>query len=271
VEGEATILNGVAVVGTAMLLAALTVWFARRYEYQELLAANKDFVAGAYPIIGLIYGVFLAFTVVIAWQKFNDAETSATEETTHLSQLWRDSEPLRESYRAPLQDQLLDYVQLVRSDDWPSMARTGMLSDSATVAYERIWQLFYEFEPDELEERFFNAAITELNSLGRVRRLRGLYASAEVQPLVKVFLVGGGVMTVAFSLLVACGSRRLQMLVTSLMAGLTAFSIFLVLSLQRPFSGDLSVTPLAFDTLERSFDERIQRRTRTHRAQNGDD
>jgi hypothetical protein len=48
------------------------------------------FTAATYQVAGLP-GVYLAFTVVIVWQNFRDAEQIAANEATDLAQLWRDA------------------------------------------------------------------------------------------------------------------------------------------------------------------------------------
>jgi hypothetical protein len=49
--------------------------------------------------------------------------------------------------------------------------------------------------------------------------------------------------------------------INALIAALIAFSIFLVFSLQHPFTGDVSIKKAPFETLLKSFDERKQKQT----------
>ena len=44
-----------------------------------------------YSMIGLVYGVYLAFTIIAVWEQFSAAEEVTTAEATHLSELWRDA------------------------------------------------------------------------------------------------------------------------------------------------------------------------------------
>lgn len=223
------------------------------------LKGNQGFIDSTYPIIGLIYGVFLAFTIVITWGQFNEAETSATTEVTHLSELWRDAEVFPESVCRDVHDRLIRYGKEVVTSDWETMANEFRPSPIANERYDEIWHAYYGYEPSTtIETAFYEESIRQLNEFGRARRNRILYASAEVVPLVKVFLVSGGILIVAFSLLIACPSLPIQLTVTSLIASLTGFSIFLVLSLQQPFSGEVSVTPTAFVTLNESFQRRSE-------------
>lgn len=223
------------------------------------LKESQDFVNSTYPILGLIYGVFLAFTIVITWGQFNEAETSASTEVTHLSELWRDAEVFPEAVCRDIHNRLINYSNEVVDSDWDAMAKFFKPSDAANDKYEHIWHVYYQFEPSTARERaFFSESIRQLNELGRARRSRILYASAEVVPVVKIFLISGGILIVAFSLLIACPSIIIQLAVTSLIASLTGFSIFLVLSLQQPFTGEVSVTPAAFKSISESFKRRSE-------------
>jgi hypothetical protein len=254
-----TVTVGVAVFVLSMAAAAGVAVLSRAFDAQRTLSDHVDLVTSVYPIIGLIYGVFLGFTIVITWGHFQDAESAVMEEVTHVSELWRDAEPFPDSVRSLIHERLDSYVHRVVEADWDSMAAYGRASPEATEAYELVWRAYYTFEPTSgLEEAFLAQSLQELNDFGRARRKRGQFASARVQPLVRLFLIGGGLMTVLFSLLIPAKSVRFQALVTGVMAGLIAFSIFLALALQRPFSGDLSVDSDAFVKVMGSFDCRAK-------------
>ena len=259
-----TAVGGVVVVLVSAAAAAICVLVFRRLDVQDDLAGNAALVNNVYPIIGLVYGVFLGFTIVITWGHFQEAEVSVMEEVTHLSALWRDSEPFREPTRSDIHTRLSEYVRRVIDSEWKSMADTGEPDKETEDAYEKVWDAFYTFEPaGAIEAAFMQKALDELNDLGRARRQRVHYASAQVQSLVRLFLIGGGIITVLFSLLIPAGNVRFHVLITMVIAALIAFSIFLALSLQRPFSGDVAVTPEAFENLRDSF---AKRQERTRRA-----
>ncbi len=252
-----SIASGVVLVLVAAALAALAVHLWRRRVSQATLEANSDLVANTYPVIGLVYGVFLGFTIVITWTRFLDAENVVMEEVTRLSELWRDAEVFPEQHRERIHDALLAYAREVVASDWDSMARTGRHSDASTARYEEIWAAYYALAPSgPTQEAFYAQSVSELNELGRDRRQRGLFGRADVHPVVRVLLVGGGILTVLFSLLLPAASATVQMVVTGLMASVISFSVLVALALQHPFSGDVSVRPEAFEEIVRSFERR---------------
>lgn len=249
--------SGAGIILMSSLAACIAVMCVRWAIGHGYLKASQAFIDSTYPIVGLVYGVFLAFTIVITWGQFNEAETSTSTEVTHLSELWRDAEAFPKKVCDEIHKRLLAYGKEVVASDWDSMDKELKPSDAANDRYEDIWRVYYTFEPSsEREKAFYGESINQLNEFGRARRNRVLYADAEVVPMVKIFLISGGILIVAFSLLLSCPSLSIQLTVTSLIAALTGFSIFLVLSLQRPFTGDVSVSNKAFITINASFERR---------------
>ena len=252
-----TLISGGLIVLFSSLLAAGVVLIIRQFVTQRVLIQNHDFVNTTYPIVGLIYGVFLAFTIVITWGEFNRAETSTTNEVAHLSELWRDAEVFPQTLCEKIHNQLFNYANQVVNYEWDIMAKYGKVSVESEASYSLIWRLYYSYEPStERQKTFYTESISQLNKLGSARRHRVLFASAKVQPMVRLFLVVGGFFIVGFSFLLACPSMQIQIIITMLIASLTAFSIFLVLALQRPFSGDVNVKSTAFTNIIESFEKR---------------
>jgi hypothetical protein len=59
-------------------------------------------------------------------------------------------------------------------------------------------------------------------------------------------LVGCGLVTIAYAYLFGVENRRTHALMVATLAGIIATLLFLVKALDGPFSGDISVTPVAF-------------------------
>jgi Ca2+/H+ antiporter len=94
------------IVVVAMIVAVAGVLLVRRAVPYTVLEENPEFTCFAYAIVGVVYGVYLAFTVVV-WQQFDQAKQNATSEAVHLSEVWRDIQVLPPAVRTPLQDKLL--------------------------------------------------------------------------------------------------------------------------------------------------------------------
>jgi hypothetical protein len=237
-------------------LAALGVYLVRRLVPPDELGENNTFTAATYNVAGLIYGVYLAFTVVIVWQNFQEAEQIAANEATELAQLWRDAEvlPGRDAIRADI----YNYTKSVINDDWPNM-RAGKGGDPRTTKiYRDLWQNYYttQISNEDLNRKtFYEESLKQLNSLARARRLRLTAGKADLPAMMWGLLIFGGIGMILLALLQGTKHGWVQLFVTVFLAAMLTHAVMIVGALVSPFTGDVSVQPTAYRALLQAFDE----------------
>lgn len=242
-----------------MLATAAAVLFVRRRIDPEKLRENNEFTGFAWAFVGLVYGVYLAFTIVVVWQNFDNADSTVTREATHVSALWRDVQPLPSGDR--LQAEIMLYARSVVADDWPAMARGERGSTQTSVIYENLWRTFYTLRPaagDTMHSAFYQEALHHLNELGTERRMRLLSGSADLPFPMWLLLLAGGVGMVGFALCIGTPKRWLQLTLTIFLAGFLTYAILMVGALEQPFAGDIHVKSDAFVSVIDTFGQRSQ-------------
>lgn len=253
------------VILTAAVLMALTgVVLARRRVPYGVLQQNHQFTGVTYTIVGAVYGVYLAFTIVVVWQQFDHADQDATSEAVHLSEVWRDVQVLPATPRQAVEMRLRDYAEAVVQREWPSMAAGHGPDSEAARRYEDVWRELYAVRADVSapgDVAFFNEAVREMNTIGIQRRMRLLSSASALPSVMWILLIGGGVVTVGFTYLVGTPHAWLQMAVTMALTALVVFSLLLVAALQYPFSGDIRIKPVAYESVLASFHDRLQQET----------
>jgi len=143
--------------------------------------------------------------------------------------------------------------------EWESIALTGKASPVAGKAYSDLWQCYYDLKPQgHQEEIFYHTSVQQLNEVGKYRRQRILESRTKLPGPLWVFLICGGFITIFFTYLFGARHVWLHGVVIALLAWLIAFGLFLILSLQYPFTGDISIKPLPFEELVQSFQQRGQ-------------
>lgn len=238
------------------VVAALGVAVVRRWM-PRTLRENNEFTGFTYSFAGLVYGVYLAFTVVIVWGHFQDAENTATSEATRLSELWRDADTLPGG--DAIQRQLLAYTRSVIHDDWPAMAAQNAGSEVTSREYESLWRTYYGVRlapSDAAQAAFFRESLVQLNELGRERRMRVHSGAADIPPMMWGLLVLGGIGMIGFTYLIGTEHAWLQTTVTAFVAGTLTWAVLIVFALADPYSGDVSVRPEAFQSVLQSFEAR---------------
>src|SRR5262249_3824934 len=153
------------------------------------------FLGFIYAVVGAVYGVYLAFTIVVVWEQFDQADRTATSEAVHLSEVWRDVTVVAPPLRNAMHERLIAYASNVVEREWASMARRSGADPETAKSYEDAWRALYDARGGVASAEdlaFFNEAVRQMNELGMQRRLRILSSEAALPPLMWVLLVGGG-------------------------------------------------------------------------------
>lgn len=246
------------IVFVSAALAAVGVLIVRRLVPPEKLRENNEFTGFAFAFVGLVYGVYLAFTVVIVWQHYDDAETTASREAIVLNELWRDTESL--PLRDRMHQQIHAYTKSVIDDEWPNMAANRGAHPRTVAAYEAMWRTLQSatLTPNEpAQQAFFAEAVRQMNLVTETRRGRLLSGKADLPPAMWSLLIMGGIGMVAFSFLIGTPQRWVQVVVTAFLSGLLAYAVTLIFALVNPFSGDASVKPDTYRAILKVFDEQL--------------
>ena len=86
------------------------------------LAKNNEIAGFKFATVGVIYAVLLAFTVIVVWEKFNDAQSAVANEAGATAALFHYSEG-KEPEALAVRTALVNYLNAAIEDEWPAMAR----------------------------------------------------------------------------------------------------------------------------------------------------
>ncbi|MFE1951642.1 hypothetical protein ACFW9D_14355, partial [Streptomyces sp. NPDC059524] len=125
---------------------------------------------------------------------------------------------------------------------------SGQPSYGATETHLRsAFAVLQAYDPkNSREEVFYEQAVGNLNDIAAQRRARITMAEQELPPLLQVLAFGGAAVLIPLTFLYGMRRLRVQILFVASVAGLVGFSLLLVLVLDRPFAGDLSISPAPF-------------------------
>lgn len=246
------------VVALCAVMSWLAVCLVRRIWPNPTFKENNELVGFTYAVYGLIYGVFLAFIMVVSWQRFADTEQLVMHEATLLSELWRDSLAFAPAFRDNIHQDLIEYTQSVVDDEWPAMGARGQAHPLTQAVYERLWALAYHIKPETMnQDAFLTEFLARMNELGSARRLRILHSRVEVNGVLWLVLLIGAVPTVAYTLLFSNKHAWVQVAIMGSIMLIVVLGLLVTLFLQHPFSGDVGIEPEAFRDLLDTFHQRL--------------
>ncbi|MFJ7206670.1 hypothetical protein ACIQWR_24455 [Streptomyces sp. NPDC098789] len=234
-------------VGGIVLVAVAGSALARRRSPRLAEGEHNEMVGVVLGMFGAIYGIILAFVVVTLWTQLDHTRTVVAQEATDISLVVRDTRSFPPVARARIDRAVSDYVHAVVEVQWPEM-RAGRLSFEATSQQVGgMYDALQAYDPKTArDEAFYEEAVTRLNDATAMRRERTNIATMELPVLLQVLVHGGALVIILLTSLYGLRSLKMQFLFVASVAGLIGFSLLLVLVLDRPFAGDLTVSPEPF-------------------------
>lgn len=239
-------LNGVLLIGAAMLLSVAGLLLFRRYVQVDWLKRHHEVGSYFFLMIGTLYAVLVAFAVYVAWSDFNNAGTNLEHEATEVADLSRLSTAMPNPYRKNISVALMEYLNAVAQDEFPAMA-ADRYSQRTWGSVQKLWDVYATIRPDNLQmQAYLEESLRHLTQLSDYRRTRLFTSRSSVPANLWCLLISGGILLIAFTYFLGHESVWSQAGMTAALTGILAFTLLVILSLDTPYSGVARVTPRAF-------------------------
>lgn len=119
--------------------SVLGLYLVRRLVTVDRLQENHEIAGVTFASLGAFYGVVLAFVIVAAWERFDQANANAHNEATALENLYKLGAGLPEPMRSQLDSAVLEYTNHVVEEEWPQMAT--MRYHTANKGAHDLWSI----------------------------------------------------------------------------------------------------------------------------------
>ena len=216
---------------------------------------------GANDIVGYIlscfcvfYGLLLGLIAVTAYQNVSEAGSNVTREAAALSALYEDVSRYPEPYGQNLRWLLRDYTRYVIKYAWPLQQR-GIVPEEGTIRAEAFHDKLLDFQPTTPAQEILHAeALRQLNHFLECRRMRLFSVKSALPASMWYVMILGAFLTIAM-----CWLFDMKFITHLVLGGiLSAYlgtMMYLIIDMNQPFRGDVSITAEAFETLYRRMNE----------------
>lgn len=237
-------LTGLACVGLAVF---------HRLVHVGVRRAHNDLAGFSFATISVVYAVLLAFIAVATWEAFTDAERVVEEEAGYIGNLYRDSEGLPASLGAPVRAALKQYTDVVVNQEWP-VQQKGEIPSPGWGPLHKVQQQVVAFQPATAGQQVVEAEFLHtLNELYKAREARLTAAGGHIPIVIWWIIFLSGALTTGFTYLFGFESFRMHLAMTGAVAASLTLVVVLIVALDWPFRGDLSVGPEAFVNVEQTW------------------
>ncbi|MFG2639225.1 hypothetical protein ACGFX8_37270 [Streptomyces sp. NPDC048362] len=231
---------------TFLAIAAIGVLASEKLRKNKQVSPSGETIALILGVYGAIYGVLLAFVIVIAWEDLSTAKSRVDMESAALASVVRDSQFFTPPVRNAISGDMDRYVDHTVEVEWKQMS-SGVVPSASNPALESIFSTLKGYTPRNASEvAAYEQILTNLNDAIADRRARIGDSEDRLPPLLQYFIFGGAVCVIMLASLYKPKSVFDRVMVLVSITALLAASLLVVIGLNRPFTGDISVSPDAF-------------------------
>ncbi len=232
----------------SLAVMVLAVWLIRRAVPATRDGFHAEVSAPMLGVVAAVFGLLLAFVIVIAYQNFLKADDNASREGAALSAIVRDSAAFPEPGGGNVRRAVGVYVRSVVGDEYPRM-RDGTDSDAARAGLEGVYSALRTVEPRSAEQKaFYEDAIQQLNDALDARRNRIQSAVGGLPWDIAILILFSSFVVIAYAVLVGSPNFWFHLLGPAAIAAVVAVSLVVLVDLSYPFSGDFAIPPDDFQT-----------------------
>jgi uncharacterized protein YpmB len=230
------------VLGTTLLELA-----ARRVLPVDFRRRHNDVAAAILAIIGVTYAVLIAFVASLAWDGYNRAKASSSQEAVAIVDVQQAATGLDRASQAAIYAQLSGYLQTVIGTEWPAQAR-GHVVMAGEGPISTMYAIAAHVSPATATETNSQAQLMQaVAKLNDARSDRLLSAENTIPGIVWFVVCAGGALTLIFCTFLGAPSLWLQLTMGAFLALSGVLVLILIIALSNPFRGDFRVSTAPYE------------------------
>jgi Protein of unknown function (DUF4239) len=235
------------VVGAVVGIVLVGVWAVRRWIPATRDGFDAEVSSQVLGIVASLFGLLLAFVIVIEFEAFNAASDNVQSEADGLATIVRDSHAFDQSDGANIRSAIGSYVRVVTNTEWPLM-RNGDESPAAWQGIDRVFAAMQAYTPGSASQSaFYDDSVRHLNAVLEARSDRLSASDGNDLPvLIAALIIVGAIVILGYATLVGSRSSAFHAIGAGAIAVVVGFSLVVVLALQFPFSGNLAISSQPF-------------------------
>ena len=199
--------------------------------------------------VAALYSVTLGLIAVAVWSNFSSVSNLVSKEASSIGVLYRDMGGYPEPLRTELRTKLRDYITVVIEKSWP-LQQKGVLNDDSTLMVTDIHERMMSFQPTDMSTQILHAeAMHKFNEMADLRRQRTDQVDSHLPGTLWTVLLTGAALTILIGYFFFIEDVRFHVLLQSFLTTFIALMIFLIVALDRPFRGEVSVSANSYTTI----------------------
>jgi hypothetical protein len=219
---------------------AAVMWVAANGRERSFKAISP----GLLPPLGIIFGLFVAFTAAQVWNDNERAQTAVNREASALRTVLVMSASFSGDTEARLRALIRDHIEDTTTKEWPLLAQGSATLSFTPPALADALRFVLALPPNtEGQKTAQREIVTAIENALDARRQRILISQSQVNAVKWLCLLLQAVCALIAIAMVHSDNRLAAAITMTLFATGVAASVLLILSHDRPFTGEVAVGP----------------------------
>ena len=215
---------------------------------RRLCREQNDFVNYFFATIAVFYAVLVGLIAIAVWGNYTGIDGIVSNEAVSSSDVYRDIESYPPAVRDEVRGNLRAYVSFVIQREWPAHRSGARLPPDGDLLLHKAAQGLTTFEPATAGQQAMHVqTLRDLDDLFSNRRLRLEAVDSHLPGLMWLVVLAGAAVLIFMSYFFCAEKNALHLLLTVGLSVLIGLVIFLILALDRPLIGSISVDASSFE------------------------
>lgn len=247
------ILFSVIVLGS-IFLGLLVFTIIRRCVHHDILKKHHDLAGFIIGTLGVLYSVFLGFTIVHAQDRYAQITSQVNKEAYLSADLYRIAGIFPEK-KEEIRNAIGAYLKSVIEDEWPLMSQKKENLETLKKL-EDLWKPFYNLRLKSEEDKIWFSQALQLLFDFNSARLARIYSSWNSLSVFSwIALIVGAIILVSLLFFFGTENKRAHFVLNSLFIGYIALMIFTVYTFENPFEPPQAIQPKAYEIVYNYYHE----------------
>lgn len=244
----------IVVTGLMSALSMAGLWLVHRRVPTEVRRRHSEIAGYLINVVGFIFAVILAFIAVAVWEASNKAQDIVEAEANEASDIFRNSVAYPEALARRVRAGLRAYVTIVVTEEW-KLQQEGAISMRAWRTVEDLHNDLLAFKPGTPRESIVHEIVLKnMDDLINARRSRQHLMGSSLNPLILMVLVVLTGLTIMSCYFIGSHGIRAQMTLTAFVGAAIGAMLSIVIAMDYPFRGSLSIDSVPFQRALEDFD-----------------
>jgi hypothetical protein len=252
-QNTTTLLEALLIIGGALSLAVLGFLAVHHWVSVHVRRAHNDVAGFIYAVLGVMYAILVALVTIVVWERFDSASSNVDLEATNLYNIYHNVDAFSDPYRSDVQGIVKAYVQTTIDEEWPLLARGTFSRHAEDLAGELGSAIDRLPVTNAAEQVKLDHLMGEYESMASQRQLRIFEGSAGLHPLIWILLVCGAIVTIGFTYFFGIDNVWAHVAMIAAITFVISGTLFVILQVNDPFAGSVSVSTEALRRVEETF------------------